>query len=169
MADDDFEEQEDDVTGEEVQSKNPGREYQRDLEKKNRKLQDEADRSKALVAEGEAAKKENAFLKAGIDTEKGVGKLFFKSYDGELNADAIKAAATADGLDLVPTSQQADVQQELNDLASTSRIASSSAGSTPPSEIAQIKGAKTAQEVIALARKAGSDISTEQPWGLTSL
>lgn len=154
----------------EEQTRNPARQYQRDLEKKNSRLQDEVDAAKASAAEALSIKKENAFLKAGItDLDKGVAKLFFKSYEGEMTPEAIKAAASAEGLDLIPTSERPEIAQELNDLASTSAIASSGAGSTPPNEIQAIRSAKTPQEVIALAQKAGSSISNEQPFGHTEL
>ena len=165
---DDFENENEELEIQE-ETKNPGREYQRDLEKKNRRLQDEAETARAQIAEATAIKRENAFLKAGIATESGVGKLFFKSYEGELTPEAIKRAAEEDGLDLIPTSQRSDVSQELDDLRSTSRVSQSSAGSTAPDEISQIRQARTPQEVIALAQKAGSSISNEQPWGMSRL
>lgn len=43
-------------------------------------------------------RKEMAFLKAGIDTDKGVGSLAFKSYDGEPTVEAVKAFAEEYGL-----------------------------------------------------------------------
>jgi len=164
MADDDFVDENDEGTGEEEQKRNPGREYQRDLEKKNRRLQDEADASKATAAEANAIKRENAFLKAGIDIEKGVGKLFFKGYEGELTKDAIIEAASADGLDLVPTSQQREVAAELDDLATTGRVASSATGSNSPDAVTQIRQkGLSAQQIIDIAVKAGSTISNETP------
>jgi hypothetical protein len=60
-----------------------------------------------LALEAAAAKRELAFMKAGIppnllDGE--LGKMFAKSYDGELTAEAVIAAATAVGLLEVPAS-----------------------------------------------------------------
>lgn len=40
--------------------------------------------------EGAAAKRELTFLRAGVDLDSPVGKLFAKAYDGELDPDAIK-------------------------------------------------------------------------------
>lgn len=60
------------------------REQLKRLEKENKDLQ--------------TTKRENAMLKAGIDTNSPVGKMFAKAYDGELDVDAIKAAATEVGL-----------------------------------------------------------------------
>ena len=165
MADDDFTDDNDEIMGEqEEQKRNPGREYQRDLEKKNRKLQDDLEAAQKASSEGNLVRRENAFLKAGIDIEKGVGKLFFKGYEGDLTKEAIIEAASADGLDLVPTSQQREVATELDDLATTGRVASSATGSTPPDAVTQIKQkGLTAQQIIDIAVKAGSTISDEQP------
>ncbi len=163
MADDDFT-NDDEGTGEEEQKRNPGREYQRDLEKKNRRLQDDLEVAQKASGEGDLARRENAFLKAGIDIEKGVGKLFFKGYEGELTKEAIIEAASADGLDLIPTSEQREIAAELDDLATTGRVASSASGSTPPDAATQIRQkGLTAQQIIDIAVKAGSTISQETP------
>ena len=157
----------DNETGGEQKS-NPARDYTRDLEKKNARLRDEAEVAKAKAAEADAIRKENLFLKAGVtNIESGVGKLLFNGYEGELTVDAIRAAASE--VNLIPTSEQADVKAELAAITSTSAIASSAAGSVPPGVESAIRSAKTPQEVIALAQKAGSSISNEQPFGLTQL
>lgn len=46
---------------------------------------------------GRKAQREVAFLKAGVDTDSPIGKLLFKSYDGELDIEAIKGAAAEVG------------------------------------------------------------------------
>jgi len=61
-------------------------------------LRDALERAKAEAAEGQAAKRELAFIKAGIDTSTPMGSLFTRAYDGEIDADAIKAAAVKDGV-----------------------------------------------------------------------
>jgi len=163
MADDDFLGENDEGTGDEGQSQaNPGRQYQRELEKKNRKLQDDLEAAQKASGEGDLVKRENAFLKAGIDIDKGVGKLYFKGYDGELTREAIIEGA--EGLDLIPTSQQRQVAAELDDLATTGRVASSASGSTPPDAVTAIRQkGLSAQQIIDIAVKAGSTISNETP------
>lgn len=161
MATDEFE---DNDEGQDEGSKNPGRAYQRELEKKNSKLADEIEAAKAQAAAAVSLQKENAFLRAGIPIDSGVGKLYFKSYEGELTPEAIKAGATAEGLDLVPTSEQASVRDELNAEQTARQTSSSASGSSAPNEVAQIRAATTAKEIIAIAQKAGSTISYEQPW-----
>lgn len=48
--------------------------------------------------EADKARRELAFAKAGIDTETGVGKLAFQSYDGEPTRDAVLAFAAEYGI-----------------------------------------------------------------------
>lgn len=57
----------------------------------------EADLKTTKKNEADAATlaKENAFLKAGVDLEDPVAKMLFNSYDGELDTEAVKAAAVA--------------------------------------------------------------------------
>lgn len=57
-----------------------------------------ADEGRKARAEAEAARRELAFAKAGIDTESGVGKLLFTSYAGEPTKDAVLAAAAEYGI-----------------------------------------------------------------------
>lgn len=54
-------------------------------------LRDAAERGAAHQREAEAAKRELAFVKAGIDTDTKRGKRFADSYDGDLTVEAIKA------------------------------------------------------------------------------
>lgn len=53
-------------------------------------LREAANRSKANKAEAEAARRELAFVKAGVDTDSKLGKMILASYDGDLDKDAIK-------------------------------------------------------------------------------
>ena len=50
---------------------------------------------KQQVETSQTASRELAFVKAGIDTENGVGKLLAKTYDGELDPEAGKQFAPA--------------------------------------------------------------------------
>jgi len=72
--------------------------------------------------------RENAFLRAGIDPEakEGMVGYFAKGYDGEMTADAIRAAAQAAGILQAPAlspEQQAAQQQQQADLGAAARIA----------------------------------------------
>lgn len=75
--------------------------------------------------EGRAAKRELAFINAGIDTSQGIGKFFAKSYDGELTADAVKAAAIEEGvIEIKPDTPPAEQQEH-------ERIHSATMGAEP--------------------------------------
>lgn len=56
-------------------------------------LRKQADDGKAARRELEEARRELAFAKAGVDVESKIGKLLLRSYDGELDVEAIKAEA----------------------------------------------------------------------------
>jgi len=61
-----------------------------------RNLRAAANSGKKAEAEAQEAKRELAFMKAGINTDDKVGRMLFSTYDGDLEPDAIKTAA--DGL-----------------------------------------------------------------------
>lgn len=170
MADnEDFESDELDE-GSEEQSRNPGREYQRQLERDKKALKAENAEKDTKIAEGLAAQKELAFLRAGVDTTKGAGKLLLKSYEGDLTAEAIKAVA--EEYDLVPTSEKAEVKEEIQGLREVSQASSGSSGSVAPTVFDQIKEAGRTgdpEAVIAIARKLGVTISDETPGEFVSL
>lgn len=69
-----------------------------------RDLRRAAKDAKAAKAELAAAKREVALLKAGVDLDSPVGKLFAKGYDGEITPEAIKAEWAT----LVPSSTPGD-------------------------------------------------------------
>jgi hypothetical protein len=58
-----------------------------------KQLEKELQQSKQALAEAEAIKRENAFMKAGIPMDDPMAKYFVRGYDGEISAEAIRAAA----------------------------------------------------------------------------
>lgn len=87
---------------------------------------------KQQVEQGSAAQRELAFVKAGIDTENGVGKLLAKTYDGELDPEVIKTYAQEYGIEVGaqqqtqqgPQREQIDpAQQRMDSLRAQSRPA----------------------------------------------
>lgn len=56
------------------------------------------DEASSARKEAEQARRELAFAKAGIDTDSGVGKLLFQSYQGDPSKDAVLAAAAEYGI-----------------------------------------------------------------------
>jgi hypothetical protein len=90
-------------------------------------LRRQTNATKAAEAAAESAKREAAFLRAGIDPEakEGMAPYFVSGYKGDLTPDAIKAAALAAGIlqATPPTPEQvAAQQQQAADLAASQRI-----------------------------------------------
>lgn len=87
---------------------------------------DEIKALKEQVADGSGAKKELAFLKAGIDTSKGVGKLLAKTYDGDLDPEEIQAFAQEYGIegvtrDAAEDAESVETQSRMDSLRQNSR------------------------------------------------
>lgn len=125
-----------------------------------RAIEDKAKRFDAAEAEKTALARELAFLKAGIPSDHPVTPYFVKGYDGELTADAIKAAAVVAGLvkpderDSLPPAEQA----ALRNMDS----AAGGGGSLPNAEAelhAALAGAKNAQEFDAIYRQYGGQMA----------
>lgn len=95
-----------------------------------RSLERDAKQARKANEEAAATKRELAFVRAGIDPDDPKLKYFAKGYDGEINADAIRAAATEAGF-LTPTATSSDEQAEAT---ASERIANASAGAAaqPP-------------------------------------
>lgn len=72
-----------------------------DLQAKARR----AKKAEESASEASSLKREVAFLKAGIQTDAGVGALLYRAYDGELTAEAIKAAAVEYGIVDAPVAE----------------------------------------------------------------
>lgn len=98
---------------------NPVRQRMKQLEK-------EAEELRKQVAEAAAAKRELAFVKAGIDPTSPMAKYFVKGYDGDLSPEAIKQAAMEAQLISPPKTVEngeADAWQRTNSVAAGSQTA----------------------------------------------
>lgn len=71
-------------------------------------LRKAAEGGKAAKAEAELARKELAFVKAGINTDTKPAQALLQSYSGELSAEAIKAEAAEWGLVNTPAAEPAE-------------------------------------------------------------
>lgn len=80
--------------------------------------------------DAKAAMRENAMLKAGIDIDSPVGKMFFKTYEGELSKDAIKQAAVEVGLAEVETKNPEVTPDEKNSTKERQGLTTGVPGST---------------------------------------
>ncbi len=97
-------------------------------------LREAANRGKAATAEAEAARRELAFLKAGIDTEKGPGKLLLTAYTGEPTKEAVLAAAEEYGIAPAAAQEPEPTGPEITDEErnQTRERAALATGAEPP-------------------------------------
>ncbi len=127
------------------QESNPVRARMKQLEKETRELRKQ-------VAEAESARKELAFVKAGIDLTSPMSKYFVKGYDGELTPEAIRLAAEeAQLITPQPTVTDSDKAgwQESNRIAAGSETAP-----PPPSWAKRIQDANSESELMAVFAEA---------------
>jgi Tfp pilus assembly protein PilX len=139
-----------DEDSEPVESKpNPVRQRMKQLEK-------EAEELRKQVAEAAAARRELAFVKAGIDPSNPMAKYFVKGYDGELDPEAIKQAAMEAQLISPPqpvVNTEADAWQRTNSVAAGSQTAQ------PPVDWARrIAEASSPAEVEAIMAEARTQL-----------
>jgi hypothetical protein len=129
-------------------TRNPVRARMRELEDRNKALE-------AQAKEAEAAKRELVFVKAGVDPDSAAAKYFVKGYDGELTAEAIRAAA--EEASLIPSQKKevAAEQQAWNRVAQASRAGETS--DVPVDYVQRFNNAKSADEVMALMAQARAE------------
>lgn len=129
-------------------TRNPVRARMRELEDRNKALE-------AQAKEAEAAKRELAFVKAGVDPDSAAAKWFVKGYDGEITAEAIRAAA--EEASLIPSEKKevAAEQQAWNRVAQASRAGETS--DAPVDYSQRINNAKSSDEVMALLAQARAE------------
>jgi hypothetical protein len=166
MSDTDFDDI-DDLDQEEVEARNPAREQQRKTEKELKAAKQALKEASEKSSEGEQAKRELAFIKAGIDTNNPTAKLLLKTYDGELSMEAIKASGEEYGL--IATSQTTQVAGELNQINQIANAGQGSSTSVPTSVVDEIKGATSPAEVLAVYAKNNMSVSYEEPGELFSV
>jgi hypothetical protein len=146
---DEFYEDDDD----QPQESNPVRARMKQLEKENREI-------KKLLAEQEAAAKELAFVKAGIDLNNPMSKYFVKGYDGDLSPEAIRLAAEEAQL-VTPQPQVLDQDKQAWQTANKVATGAETA-SEGPSWMKRIQNAESEQELMAVfaeAQAQGIDLS----------
>lgn len=81
---------------------------------------------RAAAQRGQAAERELAFIKAGIDTDSGPGRRLLESYDGSLAAADIQRAAARSGVDSVPGTVPAYDDLERSQTRERANLASGS-------------------------------------------
>jgi len=108
---------------EESDTRNPLRARMKQLEKENAE-------AKKLLAEAESAKRELAFVKAGLDPLSAKDKYFVKGYDGDLDPEAIRQAAVE--AQLISSPQTQPSTDEMQAWQRTNKVAAGSQTSQPP-------------------------------------
>lgn len=131
---------------EDSNNRNPVRARMKELEKETAELRKQ-------VAEAETARRELAFVKAGIDPNSPMSKYFMKGYDGTLDPDAIRQAAVEAQLisppDATPTQVEAAGWQKV------AKIAAGSQTAQPPVDWSQrLSNAGSPAEVEAILAEA---------------
>lgn len=89
------------------------------------------EQSAAAAKEVPQLQKELAMARAGVDTESKLGKMFFKTYEGDLTKEAIIAEATEIGL-LEKQAEQQSIPADEKD--STKERQTLNNGATPPGD-----------------------------------
>ena len=133
-------------------TRNPVRARMRELEDRNKALE-------AQAKEAEGARRELAFVKAGVDPDSAAAKYFVKGYDGELTAEAIRAAA--EEASLIPSQKKevAAEQQAWNRVAQASRAGETS--DVPVDYTQRLNNANSADEVMALLAQARAELEKQ--------
>jgi len=117
--------------------------------KKNwrRELEAQAEEGRRAAAEAAQAKRELAFLKAGIDLDTPQGRLLAKAYDGDPTAEAVKAYAEEYGV-LQPAAPVVPVEE----LQAHERVAAASAGAVTQSQadlhMSSVQNAQSISELM---------------------
>ena len=120
-----------------------------------RKVEQQLQVAEAKAKEAEAAQRELAFVKAGVDPDSAAAKYFVKGYDGELTPEAIRAAAEEANLVSSEKKEAAGEQQAWNRVAQASRAGETS---EPPVDYVQrFNNTKSADEVMALIAQARAE------------
>ncbi len=119
-----------------------------------RKLEEEVKALRQTAAEAEAAKRELAFVKAGVPMDNPASKYFVKGYDGDFSPEAIRAAAEEANL-IAPSVQTQQVQAEQNAWNRLQKAQRAGQTSEPPVDWAdRINNARSQDEVMQLLAQA---------------
>lgn len=134
---------------EETNSRNPVRARMKELEK-------EAAELRKQIAEAETAKRELAFVKAGIDPNSPMSKYFMKGYEGDLDPDAIRQAAVE--AQLISPPEATPTQVEAAGWQKVAKIAAGSQTAQPPVDwnqrLLNAESPKEVEAILAEARQA---------------
>jgi hypothetical protein len=150
LSTDDFiddDEQNDDESGDQDESANL------------RQLRKAAREGKAAQKRAEELERELAFTKAGIP-ESTIAGYFRKGYEGDLTADAVKAAAIEAGLIEKPADDGSSESADERDAHEKMRDALGGGDEVnPPGYLDELEAAKTPEEALAVMEKFGQQVA----------
>jgi len=127
-------------------NRNPVRARMKQLEKENAE-------ARKLLAEADAAKRELAFVKAGIDLSSPMAKYFVKGYDGDLSPEAIRQAGVE--AQLISPPEPSPLVEEAQAWNRTAKIAAGSQTAQPPVDWnRRLQEARSPQEVDSILAEA---------------
>jgi hypothetical protein len=127
-----------------------------------KKLEKELQEREKQLAEAAQAQRELAFLKAGVPADNPMAKYFVKGYEGDITADAIRAAAQEAGLIATEKAQDersVQEQQAWNRLQKASRAGETSEPVTDwNAKINQARNQEEVLQILAQARQEAENI-----------
>lgn len=123
-----------------------------------RKLEDEVKALRQAAAEAEAAKRELAFVKAGVPMDHPASKYFIKGYDGDFTPEAIRAALEEANL-IQPQKKSPEVEAEQNAWNRLQKAQRAGQTSEPPVDWNdRIANARSQDEVLHLLAQMNQEI-----------
>lgn len=131
------------------------------LREQNKKLNKELRELRKAQAEAQAAVRERAFLKAGIDPDDPHQSFFMKGYEGELDPDAIRAAAVE--------AKFLEPPEPPPDAAAHAAVGRAAAGAIqPPADTGQprfVQDPEGYRAALKEARNQEDTLSVAEAWG----
>lgn len=121
-----------------------------------------ADAAEAQIAEGDKARRENAFLRAGVDLDSPLGTLFSKGYEGELDGDKVKEAWSALQPAQAPPPEAASDAPTPEELAQAQARDALNTGGVPPGEEPSPSPWDAAKENYKIAKEKGQSTDRAQ-------
>lgn len=126
-----------------------------------KQLEKELQQSKQALAEAEAIKRENAFMKAGIPMDNPMAKYFVKGYDGDISAEAIRQAAEEANL-IQKAVENAQAKSEADAWNRISRAQRAGETSDPVvdwnTKLNQARNEQEVMQILAQARQEAQNI-----------
>ncbi len=154
MPDDQYDDDDLDNEDDDLDDQSPAiRQLRKDLRRTKRDARD----ARKLADEGDQARRELAFLRAGVDPADPKAKYFAKGYDGALDPTLIRQEAEAAGI-LEPPKPSAEVAAHDAANAVSAGATGGEEGDRQAEYLAAMSKAQTQNDVIAVMRMFGKEV-----------